>query len=763
MAGNISKDEVEKQLGKEVMKGAQAAGKEQAKAQQGGESMQAVREMLMTALASPGIQVFIKVYRKPHMRAKEQYIGIIDYANPAAVAEYGVEYLVQDYSGGGDYRCVISSPQLGFEEEMHFSVDGEPQRPRPEREAQRMQQLQQPSFGGLPAVSPQSPFGPAGGSGFQPYGMPPVSPMSPYGMPHQMNPYMMGMPQQASPSDRVTEMAMVMMANANKPQPQVVQPGDDEEIRALREQLIEQNRQMNDRFEKLFTSQQQGLAEQQHKEELRRIEDRQREADQRHREEMAEQRRQHEATLAEMRRSSENSKGSTAQLIEAVGAVLGPVLPGLLDGRRADAAATRETFAAIMEANKGSYEASMKTMEVLLNQPKSEDRIAKMSEMVFSNMANTAGLVGTLVTGVLKENAGDSPPYWVQILVDLIDKGGDVLKVMVDGEGEGEGEYEDEQQVVQASHAQRMSPPPSMAAITAARERMLAAAEDEENQVGLDEAEDDIEGEEEEEMPSIVNFDTAMQTIFTMLATGGDLPTVAFRLWKHAASGVQAANEWISYPEDATPFLLGSLVERGELTLTDERIEETTAVLVEFFDFMEEREWTVGAAQEWAEKYNVSVKMPKAVHAAPNAKRRSGTLSTDGANGDQFGVSQQVAPGTDVSGAIDISVTPDDGSAQEPDEVPGLDLPKPPPRAEATPAGVDPAAAYLEEKMQKAKEQRSKAGATPEVSVGTPDNIQKMLDAGKSKLKDQKNSGSGASVSPIKPPPPKTEEPPITP
>lgn len=695
----VTKEQLDQALAKEARQAAREEGKRRV-AKESDTKSKEMTELLEAALASPGVQLLITIYRrtKGMLRGKENYLGIIDYVTPAELRMYGLEPIVQDYSGGGSYRCIIRVPQLQLEDkEVHLEISGEELLPKPQREQaiamglnpqvqQQQQRLTgfiqnatvaqpQPQPTGLPAQQLQSnfmqpqtpPFFPGmpqpmlqPGYGMHPYGYQ----QNPYG--HQQYPYGMPTPfghpqeqhQKPDPKDKILETLLQKVIN-QPTQPAHPQEDDDKILKLIEEQNrrweeAERRRQESEeRRREREDAERRWLDQQaQHAKELREIELRyDKERDERRWQELVER--------------QKDNKNPTVEMIGA----LAPLASGLI-----------QAFGSKEDANLGM-------LKILAERPSNEDRIAKLSEIVGNNMATNVGLIGTILTNLLAEKGGEDNKWWIDPLMQLIDKGGDVAKVALGGALDG---YEEDAEVgeeievspiskpdvgvAQVPPAQRLGAPPGMiragappnaaAAAEAARQRIAAAHEQmqghpqtvaqlqrpPEGQVV------DIGRASEGRIPqpppmidgypitgvSIEKFDGAMQNIFELITGDTDVHEIAFLIWKHAASGVDAAAQWLNNGIPASRYLLGALRHNDEITVSDERILEVGKALEDLHKFLSVDKKT---PEDYIVKYKVQRSMPKSIRRDPIQILKAKTASLDGQTQPVFGEGKSKSDG----------------------------------------------------------------------------------------------------------------------
>ena len=769
----VGKEEAQKVVGAAYLKGAQEAGKEDAKAK--GKELspraQQVRDLIDAAVANPGVGMAITVYRRGTgtLRTEEKWIGVIDYVAPMDLKTWGIEAIVEDYSGGGAYRTIIKVPQLDFEPtEVYFSIDGKQLPPKPKREqaasmgisveqliAQESgQPIPRTAFGpvgpGTPQMGglPMQQMGMQSGYGMQqPYGNPQVHMGAPYGgypqqqYGQQYNPLMQQpfgpqtqfQPPQPSALEKLTEKLADRALN-----PPVVQKDDDDNkaLDAITKMMEEQNRRWEE-------------TERRRREDEERREERRRSDEERRRDREESERRWQETQAAhvkevremELRYETERDERRWKEMVEG--------------NKKDDKNPTIEMISALapVAASLVSFfgskeDASVKVMELMMARPTNEDRIAKLSEILGSNMATNVGLVGTILTTVLADKAGDDRPPWLDVLMQLIDQGGDVAKVALGGmmEEEEEEEAGEERRLPppgaqQQPRQQRMAPPPgaqqqqpgAQEAAMAARQRIAAAQAQMEKMRQAQAQSPPAQEGQVIDIPnqppstagvSIQNFDSAMQTLFGMVSGDDDPHEIAFLLWKHAASGVRSAVEWLNHGADASRFLLGALRRNDELTVTDQRIEQVGSTIQELFTYLQQG----GSPEDYAKQHKIQRGMPKSTRIDPVRSRvvqqpNRTTASLDGQGQAAFGEGREAE--VQQRGSGDIKARTDnvpDTPQQADDDLPPDQNPfaKKPLSAAAHEPDPDAIAKGVEEMTAKARAVRQAQDSTKPAPTVNP-------------------------------------------
>jgi hypothetical protein len=746
----ISEESVERTLGRDFRKGVREAGKEEAQKQ--GKPLdpksQEISDMLDQAIAAPGVQVLITVYRKgggissstAWSRQKESFVGVIDYVTAVDLKSYSIEPIVMDYAGGGDYRCVIRVPQLPIEDkEVAFSVDGEPIMLKPQRDQlaaqgidwrQVQQQQQQPSMqpgrynlsGLIPGAQPQQlPIQPLQQPFGQPFG---YQPYSPYG---QQSPFA---PQ--NPQDNLLGNLMNRVLDQAKTQP-VVQSSDDDGMRVIADML-----------EKQENNRRQDEKDRQHAEEVRATaaETARKDAERDRREEMKEMERRHKETLETLTKNNEPKSNAAAEIMTALAPIGAAMIESFASSRSAAAVAQADMMKELGANQTRQMEASSEQWKAIMAQPQPEDRMAKMLEATGKSAANMTGLVGTIVTGILQEKAGDDRPWYVDALFKVLEEGGDLAKMALGGE------YEDEEEGEGAEGApqRRLGPPPGAQqpaggtdAAAAARARIAEAARQAKarrqaaqqgQQMPAPQARPpaapgqviDVGPDGQAQVaqqpqpqaggpPSIQNFDTAMQYILGLIGTDGKPEEIAFRMWKHASSGVRTAREWFAHGMDASKYVLGSLRDRDEITVTDERILEVGNAIQAYFAFLQGG----GNPEEYLMSHKIQLRVPRATRVDP-VQGKQKTASLDGQDKAEFGESKTAPDTTGPAAEVDLGAAPEKEGEDAP--TPGLDHENP--GAAGAPVKPPQTMEQQVDKMTAAAKKAGPGGATAAAAAAGP-------------------------------------------
>jgi len=290
-------------------------------------------------------------------------------------------------------------------------------------------------------------------------------------------------------------------------------------------------------------------------------------------------------------------------LITAATAALGPAVAtiGTMASERAKADALRNSetmtmFKAILDSQN--------------NVTPIEERFAKQSAAMMDVMGGFAQAMGLMVNNVIPQSENDPP--WLRAIHAGIEGLGGVLEAAFSAGGEyEEGEAPP---MMQAPPAQTLPAP--------------------DGPVGELEAPEPPQPQEPQ-VPTIDlnKLDYAIQTVIKILIDPeGDEHDAAYRLWKHSKSPNRIAEEWLAQAEEMTRGILLSLRQSGQADITDERIDECIAAIVEIAGYMEDAEDEGQAALEYIEHYNLKAELPKRVVAqqqatqpAPDGHGSSGT------------------------------------------------------------------------------------------------------------------------------------------
>lgn len=623
------REDADAALAEEMRKGAREAGRE--KAASTDPHSEEMQRFIDQAVQTPYQQVRIQVHRRSHTKARPQFLGVID-TDVSTFAHHGIMAIVKEYSGGGDYDCTVASE--GCESRrVQFSIAGDPLPPAPDRERARQQAMQnqhapqqsnlsgifgpgQPGYGQSQPWSPQPPPP-------SPYGM-----QGPYGMQPQF-PGMTGMPQKPDPTEKMLDMMREIYRESKAPE-------EDPRLEKIEAQLEEEKRLRREAEERY----------------------RQEERDRRRDKELDELRRESERRHEEMMRRMEQNRqpqvNSSVELAKALSPLAQTVLPQMMN-RGADTMKTMSgILGSVVDSQKAAADTQARTMEVIMNRPTEEDRMIRVSEAVSNTMSTQVGLVGTVLSQMMQEKGDEGSP-WFQLGMKAIDTAGSVGQAMLGGALEEEPDEEEVMQEIEApASVQRRQLTAAQQAGRQARAGILRRQQ-EARQAQHQAQQQQVSGMEEPppavrqdavrvDLPSISEFDTAMQTIFTMIAKGGDANEIAFRLWKHAASGneesggtVGLARDWFLNPRQGTPLILGNLRARDEIVVSDERIDEITAAIERLYEFLDGG----GDPKQFLAQHGLSLRMPKRVRT--NFGNRK--IESDDPNRPEFGTSDiQIKP-----------------------------------------------------------------------------------------------------------------------
>lgn len=521
--------DIDKELAKEFRKGARQAGKESVK-NNGGNGAGTIpipghvapqNVSILDQIAAEAQACRVNIQRMDRMTGAWEFIPSPGPINPRMLVDPGIESLVMQYAGGGDYRVTIRTP--GYQDiEKSFKIAGQPKDPSSTNQPGSSQQA---GFGNMPSVNP---FGGAG-----------------WGMGMGMGPWSPPFPQQQqkqgpSSTDKLMEHMITMMMLEK--QGLGGKKGEDDEVKLLREQM------------------------QQQREEFRR----QQEASERKLEELQRRKEMEAMQAASDKRFSEMvamiKDGQRPQ--PTIADQLAPILP-LLTPKNDGMA---EVWKAMAESQASSSQTMIELMKAQNERPGWDERLANV-------MGSMASMSTQMMQMQLQAQGGGSP--WLDLLSQTIGEISDVFKTLfAAGGGEGEGDSaspqiaqaqsgwgqppaelpapQNEQQLEQhaaawgvpieseqqAQHASIIPPPP---------ESNYPAAQVVDPQPPVPQS-----GGEVEDAQYDLDADPAFKAIMDKIQSSDPVEEVAVRLYKHGQgqSGHPIAKAWFEQPREVGDEIL---------------------------------------------------------------------------------------------------------------------------------------------------------------------------------------------------------------
>lgn len=644
------KEEEAAALGKAMMNTVAAATRESM-----GEKLTGNAKMLnelLEEVAGQQQRLTLRIYRKGFgvNANQEEFVAPLYNVDPEMLRETGIEPMIQQYSGGGNYRIVITAPGIPMRT-MAMSIAGEPLSPKPERDLRA-------AAGGAP-IPPGFPFPMQGplGAGFnasapgaaQYFGL-----QGNYGQPATQS--------QSHIADFALMMQMMQGFN-QKPS------GESEELKKSNEVITE-----------LKAALARGDADK------ARIES-ERKAD---------------AQIAELKAQMEKltapKEDPYAKLLAMV-PLLAPVITGYFTSRdqaaqaaaqaQRDAAQAQMTMMMTMLTSQGSAsERSIELFKTMMLQPKETetDRMRGIMDIATSSMSTTMGLTQAMVNQMQAMQPGERPP-WMEILMTLIENASAMGQAALESRGVKMPSGDDEVDVQNVGPVRVLKPGAAAAAIAAGDDEpqsvtdvaSAAAAAAQENLSAPDEngmmtAEEarvaGITGAEEEDDIELPDFSAgAFKIIFEKItAEDGDVHEIAFRIWKHASSGDKVALAWVQNPQGYTLGVLDALAQSGRLLVTAERIHEISDAMADLFVHFRRGLDAV----EYVKKYSLSISLPKRLMVVPLPPKQPGEV--DGWEEEEEIDEQQDEQGDEEEpeGGQVIDIRP------EPEEPPAPEAPKEP-------------------------------------------------------------------------------------
>ena len=360
------KSEFEKSVGKSVLKDV----KESIKKDIMGDdatlvgAAKKVSDILDQAIESQQ-QVTMQLYRKNNLNQSEEFLSNISNLNPQTLKEQGIESIIKEWSGGGEYRGVIKCAGIP-DKRFNAVISGDPLAPKPERTNQQSHNM---SLNSLPQMG--APV--AGGNGNY------------YAGPGFGSYLGLGAGGYNPAQNQMLEIAqMFAHQNQNLVNQLTTNRRDNTESEAVKKlelQLMEEKRRSE-----------------------------QREAEARHREEMTELRK----VIEENKKPAENP---TIEMLKAVAPVIAPLF---FAERGKSSEAQSKLFETIMLSQKESANQTLEVMKQSFNRPTIEDRMSKQAETMGNFMGNVMGLMSSAINQMAALQGG-SNPWWQDTLTQIVD------------------------------------------------------------------------------------------------------------------------------------------------------------------------------------------------------------------------------------------------------------------------------------------------------------------------------------------------------
>lgn len=567
----------------------------------------ALNEMLDEVTAQQQ-KLNLKIYRKGTgvYSGQEEFITTMLNMDPDMIRDGGIEPMIQQNFGGGNYRVLVTAPGVPARS-LSAIIAGEP---ISVNQGNTLKAL----TGGLPGLSglpgqPQPVLGPTGAVIGYNFGSVP------------------SLGQQGLAQTHLSEAMVLASFLTQQKQPQ----GDSDELKAMRVQIEELKLQKT-------------AAEA----ERARIESERRADTQ-----IAE-------LKAQMEKLSAPKESPMTTALAAFGAAA-PVIVGYLQSQREAAALAAQAqrdaqqsqtnmMLALFNSQNGASKENLDLIKTMMLQPRETetDKMRGIMDIATSSMSTTMGLTQAMVNQMQAMQPGERPP-WMEVIMTLIENASSMGQAFLEARAQKISEGGDEQpQTVRIGPTQVVKQMPSAAAAAAAasgsapadiQSAASAATAAAQETLGTPSAAPEGEPELDENgqpLPSIPLPDFtsgAFKLIFEKIteqdAEGhftGDLHEAAFRIWKHASSGDKIALIWVQNPVDYSLDALDVLAQSGNILITAERIEEVATAMLDLFEHFRSG---LGAL-EYIQKYALSISLPKRVVVVPLPKREEGEVDDVG-------------------------------------------------------------------------------------------------------------------------------------
>lgn len=508
---------------------------------------------------------------------KEEYITSMNNTDPQSLRDGGIEPLIQNACGGGEYRLSITAQGIPTKN-IRVLIAGEPLPLKSERDAKAGTL---PPWG-VPSMLPDGRIG---------YNMaaPGVAQYLGLGPPQNAQ------SQSQSPS-HISEAIMLAQFMASMNQAKQGGGGDSEEVKKLNETIAEL-KAANARAEA----------------DKARIESE----------------RKSDAQIAELKAQMEKMAATlTAAPKENPLLALAPTLLGVatefMKAREAAATTQQTMITAMMASQKESSKESVELMKSIMLQPRESetDRMAKIMDIAATGMSTNMGLM----QAVMNQMASMQPEgrsWWQEAVLNGIEQLGALGQMVMENRSTKRAEVEDAQLgageqaagALPGNVAVEVLPPEEPSMMDAAS-AAAAAAQEQLGTPDMVESEARVAGVEPE--LTLPDFSAgAFKPIFEKIQDEtADAHEVAFRVWKHATSGDRNALDWVQNPEEYTIVVLDTMARRGDLLLTAERIEEIVEAMVELYDHFAKG----GTAESYLKRFSVNLNVPKNMVTVPLKK-----------------------------------------------------------------------------------------------------------------------------------------------
>lgn len=536
---------------------------------------------IIDAAVQSQVPVTIQLYRTDPMSGVDQYLGNIGGVDPNMIKHEGLEATLQRWSGGGVYKGTIRCAQLGIPDKRfsNIHIAGAPLDP-------------------LPMRKPEVPNNAGGGGALQQIG-------TPFGAPLQQGPnqYYAG-PGFAS---------YLGFAPLGQQAPQ-------NPMNELLQVVLHQNKEMTDRM-----INQQGRGGD--SEALRALEKRAEDAERRA--EREQQERRHSKEMATLRKLIEESRAprenTAAEIAKAITPIAAAVLPVLITQRSEASTAMSTLYNSMIAANKNTTDQALGFMQASMAKTPVEERMTNM-------MGNMLGITTSMMQA-MQQMQPEGPPFWQQMLGQVLETVGQVGQAAFSGGGGEEPQHQLPAMPIQVAPAlvQGRTVPPAAVAAEAPE---------------ADDTEDDDDDEPSiitSKVPPRTSFDDGFRRIFDLIEKDGDPHDIAFRIWKHATSKNALALIWFNKAEEATFELLSAFVEREEMDIDDDRATAIADALLELHQHFS----AGGTPEAYLQHYRLSNTPPKSIQINPL------TVFLDGKDPVAFG-----EPIVDPSAPVEMALVP---------------------------------------------------------------------------------------------------------
>ena len=315
---------------------------------------------------------------------------------------------------------------------------------------------------------------------------------------------------------------------------------------------------------------------------------------------------QHQRELAELNAKIEklataNARPAQEDTFTKILALAATALPAIVQAKASSDQAQTNLMTAMINMNKNDNQGEL--IKALLSKPDQSDQMLKVYEAM-------GGMMGTsvqLTQGLINQMAslqGDNRPWWQDAVLQLASSIGDIAQAAMTKS----------ETVKQTGRAEVQDDDDDAADLDDAASAAAAAAQQQLGTQGQPPQLAGYVGPSRKDPRFAGDF---FAKIFSLIEGNVAAQEIAFRVWKHASSGDVEALSWVRDPEGYTGQMLLSFVQRGEMSLTEERYDAVVAAMVDLHDHFR----SGGTPEAYVAHYGIRIALPKRVQVVPVAQR----------------------------------------------------------------------------------------------------------------------------------------------